>query len=259
MLFTTLSTLAVVFGTAFAQSKTSITTATYNDLVYYANLNEATSLSIGSTCPNPPNGVIALSYIDTGSGFDDTNVHGVVCLLPQQHRLQFMLVHAGFNVAYSSAKSMANTALAAAFKKYPSAALIISGYSLGGAIADLQFADLIATSSYKIAAVYTYGEPRTGNQAYANFVDAKSKSTSSNGIYFRVTHANDPVPRLPPAGAPIDYVHCRTEYWEMSSSAPSASSTYHCFGQEPSDCNEKASGSNVNDHLSYAGFAGVTC
>lgn len=42
---------------------------------------------------------------------------------------------------------------------------------------------------------YTYGAPRVGNQKLADYVQTPKEKLGEN---FRVTHYNDPVPRLPP-------------------------------------------------------------
>jgi hypothetical protein len=56
------------------------------------------------------------------------------------------------------------------------------------------------SATYDHVSLYTFGEPRTGNQAYASYMheafDAASPETTRN---FRVTHTNDGIPNLPPA------------------------------------------------------------
>ena len=73
--------------------------------------------------------------------------------------------------------------------------------------------------------VYTYGQPRTGNPAYANFVDA----TLPFGKMFRVTHSNDGVPQTVTVAQ--GYRHHSTEFWQNDPS--SVATVVQCTGQEP--------------------------
>jgi len=67
------------------------------------------------------------------------------------------------------------------------------GHSLGAALAllDAAFLPLHLPSSVKVNAV-TYGLPRVGNQAFANYLD------SSNIDITHINNKEDPVPTLPP-------------------------------------------------------------
>lgn len=53
--------------------------------------------------------------------------------------------------------------------------------------------------------MYTFGSPRVGNLAFAEFVSAQA------GNEYRMTHLNDPIPRLP--GHFVGYYHTDMEYW----------------------------------------------
>ena len=67
------------------------------------------------------------------------------------------------------------------------AKFLVTGYSLGGALATLaalEIKQLLQPSSIKL---YTFGQPRVGNDAFARYVE----SIFSNGEYNRITHAND--------------------------------------------------------------------
>lgn len=58
------------------------------------------------------------------------------------------------------------------------------------------------------ADLYTYGSPRVGNEALAEFVTGQAPGLGGN---YRMTHVNDPVPQLPPTW--IGYQHVAPEYW----------------------------------------------
>lgn len=53
--------------------------------------------------------------------------------------------------------------------------------------------------------LYTFGSPRVGNDVFALFVSEQA------GHEYRVTHVDDPVPRLP--SHLLGYYHTDMEYW----------------------------------------------
>ncbi|KAJ7562907.1 hypothetical protein O6H91_03G088600 [Diphasiastrum complanatum] len=82
---------------------------------------------------------------------------------------------------------------------HKNAKLFITGHSLGGALATLFTAMLFSCKedavAERIAAVYTFGQPRAGNQQFANYMDAKLNTPICR--YFRVVYSDDIVPRVP--------------------------------------------------------------
>jgi hypothetical protein len=95
--------------------------------------------------------------------------------------------------------------------------------------------------------LYTYGSPRVGNDAFANFVSAQS------GLEIRVTHLDDPVPRLPPLL--FNYRHTSPEYWLSDGTATTTnygvSDVVVCTGSANTDCNASTGGLDVEAHLHY--------
>lgn len=53
---------------------------------------------------------------------------------------------------------------------------------------------------------YTYGSPRVGNAIFATFV-----TTGNDGINFRATHTDDPIPKFPSRA--LGYLQWGPEYW----------------------------------------------
>ena len=53
----------------------------------------------------------------------------------------------------------------------------------------------LANTSAALKRVYTYGQPRTGNAAFASAFDARLRAR--NIVHYRVTTYRDPVPHLP--------------------------------------------------------------
>jgi hypothetical protein len=68
--------------------------------------------------------------------------------------------------------------------------LVITGISLGGALAGLSFVDIQATGEFDNIEVVTFGAPRVGNKKWAAWFDT---ITSSTRIYIR----RDPIAFLP--------------------------------------------------------------
>ena len=97
-------------------------------------------------------------------------------------------MHEGFHDAYMSV----HDDIAACLKGYEDLPLYITGHSLGGALA------VVATwyqSSARLAACYTFGAPRVGDEALID--------RFKTPIY-RIVNGPDPVPFVPPSGITID-------------------------------------------------------
>jgi hypothetical protein len=66
--------------------------------------------------------------------------------------------------------------------------------------------DLVSLYSAPVV-VYTFGEPRVGNPALVKW----ATEVMPQGRQFRVTHKDDPVPRLPPLE--LGFLHVPHELW----------------------------------------------
>ncbi|KAM0252792.1 hypothetical protein ACHAQJ_007580 [Trichoderma viride] len=154
-------------------------------------------------------------------------------------------VHDGFNDAWNEISSAATAALSQAVAANPSFSVVTTGHSLGGAVATLAAATL-RTQGFPID-IYTYGSPRVGNDVFANFV------TAQDGGEYRVTHVDDPVPRLPPIL--FDYRHVSPEYWLSTGDDTTIDYTIAqievCTGIANTDCNAGTSGLDVTAHSNY--------
>ncbi|KAL7893781.1 Alpha/Beta hydrolase protein [Trichoderma sp. SZMC 28014] len=154
-------------------------------------------------------------------------------------------VHDGFNDAWNEIADAATAAIAQAVAANPGFSIVTTGHSLGGAVATLAAASL-RTQGYSID-IYTYGSPRVGNDVFANFV------TAQPGGEFRVTHVDDPVPRLPPIL--FEYRHVSPEYWLSTGNSSTIDYTISqievCTGIANTDCNAGTSGLDVSAHSNY--------
>ena len=77
----------------------------------------------------------------------------------------------------------------------PGSAISVVGHSLGAAMACLQAFQMAGDPAVNIRRVYTYGQPRTGNVAFADAFDARMRTRGV--VHYRVTNYRDPVPHLP--------------------------------------------------------------
>lgn len=160
-------------------------------------------------------------------------------------------IHSGFNEAYNQVKESMFTFIANASSTYPNYTLVVTGHSLGGAVGTIAAANLRA-QGYPCD-LYTFGSPRVGNEDFVNFVN------DQEGSEFRVTHLDDPVPRLPPSTFLLgSYRHTSPEYWltveggtNFSVSAIGASNFQICEGIDNDDCAGGQGGLNIDAHGFY--------
>ncbi|KAI4227797.1 MAG: hypothetical protein L6R36_002150 [Xanthoria steineri] len=115
--------------------------------------------------------------------------------------------HNGFWDSWVEARPGVLAALKTAAASHPNNRVIVTGHSLGGAIADLAAAEI--RKSGVTADLYTYGAPRIAGKALSDFI-----TNQNRGGNYRVTHKDDPVPRLPPLV--LGFVHISPEYYISS-------------------------------------------
>jgi hypothetical protein len=115
-------------------------------------------------------------------------------------------VHGGFWKAYTNLKARMLVGLDKAFSMSGARAIIVTGHSLGGAMAELAAIDLkLNVYTSKIYATYTQGTPRSGNAAFASLFNTQIAAS------FREIHQADCVPHLPPKV--LAFAHGPTEVW----------------------------------------------
>jgi len=95
------------------------------------------------------------------------------------------------------------------YHAYPYPKVIVTGHSLGGAIATLAAAEL-AKSGYNVDLI-TFGSPRVGNNLFAEYVN--DLVSSSN---YRVTYKNDVVTVNPPQARAYWHVGTEIHYTDVN-------------------------------------------
>ena len=154
--------------------------------------------------------------------------------------------HQGFWRSWKEARTGVMAALMSAAQSYPSFRVVVVGHSLGGAIATFAAAEIRNTGV--IADLYTYGAPRIAGSSLSDYI-----TNQNRGGNFRVTHTDDPVPRLPPLL--LGYEHISPEYWITSpNGAPTTVNDVTVLeGSRNQDGNAGQSGLGVDSHLWYFG------
>ena len=141
-------------------------------------------------------------------------------------------VHNGTQTAWNSVSNEVVSAMRSQLASHPSYKPIVTGHSLGGALASLASASLV--NFFPSLTTYTLGQFRTGNQAYADYVD---RILPSPRLY-RITHTNDGVPQTIHRDSTFGpYAHHSREHWELEPFGPS--NTYRCGAGDDTVCDER--------------------
>ncbi|PHH71139.1 hypothetical protein CDD82_6719 [Ophiocordyceps australis] len=160
------------------------------------------------------------------------------------HLVPNCLVHSGFLYAWNDASTIVQSSIVLIRSHHPSYSLVFTGHSLGGAVATLAAAHLYHDAHIS-SIVFTYGSPRVGNAAFAAYAQRAARN-------WRVTHANDIVPRLPLLE--WGFRHVETEYWLPGDGfgRPYAPPEMRrCEGEMALRCNSGTTGLDIMAHLVY--------
>jgi len=127
--------------------------------------------------------------------------------------------------------------------KYLTAGLLVTGHSLGGAEAGLAAIDLqLIHGREREVHLYTYGSPRIGNEALADYANSLLKTANMRAVYME-----DPVPTLP--GHFMGFHHIGTEVHFYS---PDKYLVYPRFTDDYPD-----TGTNATYHSGYERITGT--
>jgi len=157
-------------------------------------------------------------------------------------------VHRGFLQAY---KNLDTAAIMAQLKnlknKYPSAKVVVTGHSLGGAMANFGFLDACKAVG-KVDTLITFGSPRVGSADFARYM---TKVNCGGADKIRVVNHRDPVPHVPKWRS----YHGQSEvFYKSGQSKPII-----CTNVEDKGCSRRWNWTWPSYHSSYFGAPGPKC
>jgi len=168
--------------------------------------------------------------------------------------IQGAKVHSGFWETYSSVRAQSLKAANDLLKVKPNAPVVVTGHSLGGALATLFAGDFAQT--YNNIVLWTFGSPRVGDTTFANAI------INNNNIKekWRVVHNRDIVPHVPPQEfsmkifkIDLQYHHVATEVWYKNGLSNPPYKICDGTGEDKTGSNSEIDLS-VEDHLTYLGI-----
>ncbi|KLO08038.1 alpha/beta-hydrolase [Schizopora paradoxa] len=254
--------------------RAAISQSLLEDFVRYTNYSSGAYLS---ACPSPLGNTLVLQFSDVATNTqghiarDDSRQEIVVAYRGSLQLQDFLtdadfaqtqfstpglssgqvngvFVHQGFLVALNSVASLVTSAVAQQLDEHPNYTLIATGHSLGSALASLGAVSLAANFPGHPMKLYTFGQPRTGNPAYA----ALAESLIGVENIFRAVHTTDIVPLVPPQI--LGYQHHATQYWNFAD--PSVTTNVkECSGGEDPTCSDSVVLGTIPAHLEYFGQA----
>lgn len=177
-----------------------------------------------------------------GSGDDDVTVRASAAQhATDQAKCMNCTVHMGFYRSWLVTREEILPQLQEQLLLYPHYQLSLVGHSLGGAVAALAGVDFIARGWHPT--VTTFGEPRVGNLALAEYIDecfelggeTKFPDDDTQLNYRRVTHLDDPVPLLPLSEWGYS-MHAGEIYISKSDLSPEVADLMHCKGNNDTRC-----------------------
>lgn len=155
-------------------------------------------------------------------------------------------VHEGFLATWQSVQTQVRSAVDSMIAAHPSAALRVTGHSLGGAVAQLCALDLAVTQGARPTSLTTFGQPRTGNEEFTAYFE----STLSGLPVWRLTHRKDPVPHLPLEAMGFHHEPTEVFYNELNT----AYTVCDGSGEDPACSDQFYEDVDLYDHLSYLNF-----
>lgn len=165
------------------------------------------------------------------------------------------MVHHGFYSAYhnTTIRPVIINAVERAKAIYGDLKVMVTGHSMGGAMAAFCGLDLTVNLGIQNVQVMTFGQPRIGNAAFASCYTQLVPNT------IRVTNDHDIVPHLPPYYSYFPqktYHHFAREVWlyniGLGSLIYKVEKICDGSGEDPS-CSRSVTGNSISDHLVYFG------
>lgn len=147
-------------------------------------------------------------------------------------------VHKGFYLAEQSVINTVISHVQALKAKYPSYTVVVTGHSLGAALATLTTMDFLSSNISPLR-LFNFGSPRVGNTAFANYASAKIGDRNRN------THHKDMVVHVPMHER---FTHISGEWYEDDAGL------HACSGLEDPNCSYQWHITSIDDHMHYLGL-----
>jgi predicted lipase len=148
-------------------------------------------------------------------------------------------VHKGFYSAEQDSLTNVLSVVKDLKSKYPSYSVLVTGHSLGAALATLTILDMQKAGISPLR-LFNFGSPRIGNDEFAEYASGILSDHS------RVTHHKDMVVHTPMHER---FTHINGEFYQPGDAVELKT----CSGYEDSDCSYQWHLTNIDDHLSYLG------
>ena len=260
--FSIIGSLVACLQTAFAYNKTQLNVGVWLSGAAYCNKDFYPNMKLAG----PASGFLYKETLYHPS----TDINGYIGVLPSTRSIYIVIrgtssilnwiddlqlqlqpyttypecnchVHTGF---YKSVLGITNKTLHTLRilkAKYPFYSIIATGHSYGASTSVLLALEM-QKEGFSIN-VYNYGQPRIGDALFAQFTNTQIKE------YWRMTHAKDTVPHLPPT-EPFLYEHSTTEIFEDETHILHTCSSI--IGEDPLCADQYAfKETNTNDHSYY--------
>ncbi|TFK19316.1 lipase [Coprinopsis marcescibilis] len=268
----TQSWLALAIPVLETRQSNGIDQTTYNNLERFAKFSSASYQLLG--CPRPVGTTLIKNFDRSGTqGYlsrDDSTkeiilaFRGSLSVTDAFVDLQLILqplntpgvtnnvkasVHTGFQFAYNAVASDVVSAVKSQVSANSAYTVVVTGHSLGGAVASMAALSLKAAIPNIKMKLYTYGQPRVGNAAFVSLVE---QQVGVNNI-FRAVNTFDGVPTI--LFKELGYRHFATEYWQFKN-GESRSNVRKCTGGDDPSCSDSIPSTFINPaHLFYFGQA----
>lgn len=162
----------------------------------------------------------------------------------------FCKIHDGFKAANLATIDQVTAAVQSILTAKPAYSVVVTGHSLGGAVATLASISLLSQAiNIPLLTHYSFGSPRVGDSHFSTYVSR----LFSTAPPIRMTHYRDPVPHTPFES--FGFKHIAEEVYEDAHGV-----LHGCQGLEDSSCSDQFElfFTDVIDHLVYLGHD-MTC
>lgn len=156
-------------------------------------------------------------------------------------------VHKGFWTSFQGMKTELILALREKLRSHPEASILLTGHSLGAALATVAGFEL-ARSGFPVDEILNFGSPRVGNMHFVKELYALVPK------FWRVTRHRDPVVHLPPRNVVLGMYHAGNEVFYDDNSTLSHV-VMHGAPENPNGAMQFETGFlDVTDHYMYLGI-----